>query len=587
LPAVSLQPLEDVRDQVRARLNLVDVVQQHVRLRKAGREWVGLCPFHDEKTPSFSVNEQLQSWYCFGCSRGGDIFKFVELREKVTFPEALRILAEVAGVEMPERSGPDQARTRLKRRILELNALAVQYYEYVLHTTPAGEPGRALLEKRGVGEHTARRFGLGYAPGGANFASYLARRQRSQADAEAAGLVRRGQDFFQRRLVVPIRDERGQTLAFTGRTVLSEEVRKYVNTPESPAYVKGRVLFALDLARPEIEKRGHAVLMEGQFDVIVAHQYGVGNAVASSGTALTDDQLTLLKRFTDQVVLSFDNDAAGSAAASRAIELAQTQSMRTRVLRLPAGAKDPDEFLRGGGSWEDVLRAAPTGWEHLLREAIGERSASRPADLELALRDGNAVLARIEDPAMRDQYRQEAALWLGIDEKLWVYQPPRRPPSRVQTAATPEPIRQNRLDRQSVGKKVSRTVGYLLQVLAVRPEALERVRATLNLADLEGDDRLAYLHMVETLQKGGLEALGRELTDFPVELESLVRKAWAAPPPGVSDEVVDDVIGRIARSAMTRRKRGIIAGLAEAERLGDRERVAALEAEWRQLNGRR
>jgi DNA primase len=584
---VSLQPLEDVRDQVRARLNLVDVVQQHVRLRKAGREWVGICPFHEEKTPSFSVNEQLQSWYCFGCSRGGDIFKFVELREKVTFPEALRILAEVAGVEMPERSGPDQARTRLKRRILELNTLAVQYYEYVLHTTPAGEEGRALLEKRGVGEHTARRFGLGYAPGGANFASYLARRQRSLADAEAAGLVRRGQDFFQQRLVVPIRDERGQTLAFTGRTVLSEEVRKYVNTPESPAYVKGRVLFALDLARPEIEKRGHAVLMEGQFDVIVAHQYGVGNAVASSGTALTDDQLTLLKRFTDQVVLSFDNDTAGGAAASRAIELAQTQSMRTRVLRLPAGAKDPDEFLRGGGSWEDALRAAPTGWEHLLREAIGERSASRPADLELALRDGNAVLSRIEDPAMRDQYRQEAALWLGIDEKLWVYQPPRRPPSRAQTAATPEPIRQNRLDRQPVGKKVSRTVGYLLQVLAVRPEALERVRATLNLADLEGDDRLAYLHMVETLQKGGLEALGRELTDFPVELESLVRKAWAAPPPGVSDEVVDDVIGRIARSAVTRRKRGIIAGLAEAERLGDREKVAALEAEWRQLNGRR
>src|SRR5205807_4691226 len=234
-----------------ARLNLLDVVQQHVRLRKAGREWAGLCPFHDEKTPSFSVNEQLQSWYCFGCQRGGDVFKFVELREKVTFPEALRILAEMAGVEMPERSGHDQARTRLKRRILELNALAVQYYEYVLHTTAAGEAGRTLLEKRGVGEHTARRFGLGYAPGGDNFASYRARRQRSLADAEAAGLVRRGQDFFQQRLVVPIRDERGQTLAFTGRTVLSDEVRKYVNTPETPAYFKGRVLFALDLARAE------------------------------------------------------------------------------------------------------------------------------------------------------------------------------------------------------------------------------------------------------------------------------------------------------------------------------------------------
>jgi DNA primase len=580
---VTLQPLEDVRDQVRARLNLVDVIQQHVRLRKAGREWVGICPFHEEKTPSFSVNEQLQSWYCFGCSRGGDIFTFVELREKVTFPEALRILAEMAGVEMPERSGQDQSRSRLKRRILELNALAVQYYEYVLHTTPAGERGRELLEKRGVDEHTARRFGLGYAPGGANFASYLARRQRSLVDAEAAGLVRRGQDFFQQRLVVPIRDERGQTLAFTGRTVLSDEVRKYVNTPETTAYVKGRVLFALDLARSEIEKRGHAVLMEGQFDVIVAHQFGVGNAVASSGTALTDDQLNLLKRFTDEVVLSFDNDAAGRAAAAKAIETAQSQSLRTRVLRLPGGAKDPDEFMRGGGSWDDALRGAPTGWEYLLREAIGDRSASRPSDLEVALRDGNAVLSRIEDPALREQYRQEAALWLGIDERLWVYQPPKRGSARPQTSTTPEPIRENRLDGQAIGKRVSRTLGYLLQVLAVRPEALERVRATLNLADLEGDDRIAYLHMVETLQKGGLEALGKELTGFPAELESLIRKAWAAPPPGVSDEVVDDVIRRIARSAMARRKRGIIAGLAEAERLGDRERVTALEAEWSRL----
>jgi len=325
--------------------------------------------------------------------------------------------------------------------------------------------------------------------------------------------------------------------------------------------------------------------MEGQFDVIVAHQFGVGNAVASSGTALSEDQLSLLKRFTDEVVLSYDNDSAGRAAAFRAIEMAQAQKVRARVVRLPPEAKDPDEFLRAGGSWEQVLRAAPTGWEYLLREAIGERGGSRPADLEVALRDVNAVLGRIEDPALREQYRQEAALWLGIDQRNLVYQPPQ--PSRVRQEG-PAPAGssdRNRLAPEGVGKKVSRIVGYLLQVLAVRPEALERVRASLNLADLEGNDRVAYLHMVETLQRGGLEALGRELTGFPPELEGLVRKAWAAPPPTVSDEVVDDVVRRIARSARARRKRGIIAGLAEAERLGDSERVAALEAEWRQLNG--
>jgi DNA primase len=580
------QPLEDVRDQVRARLNLVDVVQQHVRLRKRGREWIGLCPFHEEKTPSFGVNEQLQSWFCFGCDRGGDIFTFVELREKVPFPEALRILAEMAGVEMPERSGQDQARTRLKRRILELNMLAVQYYEYVLHSAPAGEPGRALLERRGVGEETARRFGLGYAPGGANFASFLSRRGRALAEAKAACLVRPdGQDFFQQRLVIPIRDERGQTLAFTGRTVVADEVRKYMNTRETPAYVKGRVLFALDLARAEIEKRSHAVLMEGQFDVIVAHQLGVGNAVASSGTALSEDQLSLLKRFADEVVLSYDNDAAGRAAAFRAIEMTHAQNVRARVVRLPPEAKDPDEFLRGGGSWEDLLKVAPTGWEYWLREALGDRGSVRSADLELVLRDIYAVLDRISDPALQDHYRRLAARLADLDEKL-VQRPPKVASLRQQGGPAPRGSEHNRLAAEGVGKKVSKIVGYLLQVLAVRPEALERVRASLNLADLEADDRVAYLHMGETLQGGGLEALGREVGNYPPELEALIRRAWAAPPPGIEDDVVDDVVRRIARTAMARRKRGIIAGLAEAERLGDHEKVAALEVEWRELSGR-
>ncbi|HET7876470.1 MAG TPA: DNA primase, partial [Methylomirabilota bacterium] len=389
-----LLPHEEARDQIRLRLNLVDVVQQHVRLRKQGREHVGLCPFHQEKTPSFSVNEQKQSWYCFGCQKGGDLFDFVEQVEKVDFPGALRILAEMAGVELPERDGGrGQERAQLRRRVLELNRLAAQYYEYVLHQLPAGESGRDLLARRQVGEVTARRFGLGYAPGGGSLASFLRKRGHSMADALAGGLLRRdGQDYFQQRLVVPIRDERGQVVAFTGRTVLTEEVRKYVNSPESPAYVKGRVLFALDLARQEVESRGHAVLMEGQFDVILAHQFGVGHAVASSGTALTAEQLQLLRRFTDEVVLMFDSDRAGRAAAEKAIELAQEQQVRTRVARLTGGAKDPDEFFRAGGSWEAVLGEARPGWEVMIRDRLEGLNAHQPADRELGIRRIRDVL---------------------------------------------------------------------------------------------------------------------------------------------------------------------------------------------------
>src|SRR5215472_8489028 len=199
-------PSEDARDQIRSRLNLVDVVQQHVRLRKQGREHWGVCPFHQEKTPSFHVNEQKQSWYCFSCQRGGDLFTFVQEIEKTDFVGALRILAEQAGVELPERSGPAQQRSQQRKRLLDLNRLAAQYYEYVLWSLPAGEPGKELLQRREVDEETARRFGLGYAPGGGGFAAFLRRRGHSIPDAIEAGLVRRGgQDYFQQRLVVPIR----------------------------------------------------------------------------------------------------------------------------------------------------------------------------------------------------------------------------------------------------------------------------------------------------------------------------------------------------------------------------------------------
>src|SRR5919204_2541506 len=352
---------DDAVNQVKARVNLVDVVSQQVRLTKRGREFIGLCPFHQEKSPSFTLNEQMQSWYCFGCQKGGDLFTFVELIDKTDFRGALESLAEKSGVELEKQTGAARERSQLRRRMIDLNRLAAQYYEHVLWATEAGKPGRLLLETRGVSEETARKFQLGYAPGAENFAKFLSKRGRSLADADAAGLIRRGRDFFQERLVVPIRDERGQPLAFTGRTVRAGEPRKYVNSPETAAYVKGGVLFALDIAREGIEKAGHAVLMEGQFDVIVAHQFGVDNAIASSGTALTEDQVRLLKRFTEEVLLVFDSDNAGKTAAFRAIEVAERGGLRTRVGTLPAG-KDPDEFLRDGGQWQPVVARAPAGW---------------------------------------------------------------------------------------------------------------------------------------------------------------------------------------------------------------------------------
>ncbi|MGH7910191.1 MAG: DNA primase, partial [Candidatus Dormibacteraceae bacterium] len=426
---------DDAKEQVKARLNLVEVVRQRVPLRKQGREWVGLCPFHQEKTPSFSVNEGKQSWYCFGCSRGGDLFSFVQEYEKVDFRQALEMLAEQAGVELQERTSAERRRSEQRKRLLSLLALAQRYYDYVLHQAPAGKPGLDLLERRQVSTEITKTFGLGYAPGGQSLATYLRRRGHNPYDAIAAGLVRRdGEDFFQQRVVIPIRDESGRPLAFTGRTISADEPRKYLNTPETPIYVKGRVLFALDLARRSIEEQGCATVVEGQFDVIAAHEHGVTTAVASSGTALTEEQLRLLRRFTDDLVLVFDNDRAGRSAAGKAVRLAVEQGMRTRVLRLPGGVKDPDEFLRQGGQWEDALQTAREGMEQRMRDAMEGLDVTRPDQLARAVAAVQAVLDDVSEPAIWERYKELAKQLLEIDPRQ---DPFRRRGGRRRAAGAP------------------------------------------------------------------------------------------------------------------------------------------------------
>jgi len=578
---------DDAFAEVKAKVDLVKVVSEHVRLTKRNKDFWGLCPFHQEDSPSFKVNPQMQSWYCFGCERSGDVFTFVELIEKTDKRGALTLLAERAGVELKKLSPDQKERSDSRRRLLAMLKLAAQYYEYVLWSNPAGEPGRRLLEARMVSEETARRFQLGYAPAGRGFAEYLRAKKKSLQDAQEAGLMSRdGSDFFAERLVIPIRDERGQPLAFTARTVRADEQRKYINSRETPAYIKGRVIFGLDLARDEITKRGHAVLMEGQFDVITAHHHGVTNAVASSGTALTDDQVRLLKRFTDELLLVFDADRAGRAAAFKAVELASAHQMRTRVATVPAPAKDPDEFLRGAGAqapekWGELEAAAPSGWEFWIKDSLTGLNPGNPNQLELAASRAREVLEKIPDAAVRDTYRERAAGWIGVQPHLLSSLSPsgERVRERVRESQTNG---KGGLAARLVGKKL--TVGrYLLQLLAVRPVAFERVRTKLRPDELDEEDRGTYVRMLETYERGGASGLETELAGYPPEEQDLIRRAWAAPPPSVDDEVAVELAERIRLDHMKGLHSGIIRELSEAESGKDSEGVARLEAKAREL----
>ena len=568
---------DDAFAEVKSKVDLVKVVQEHVRLTKRNKDYWGLCPFHQEDSPSFHVNPQRQSWYCFGCERKGDVFTFVELIEKTDKRGALLLLAERAGVELKQLSPEQKDRADVRKRVLALLKLAAQYYEYVLWKSPAGEPGRRLLESRRVDEETARRFQLGYAPAGRGFAEYLRAKKRSLLDAQEAGLMRRdGTDFFAERLVIPIRDERGQVLAFTARTVRQDEKKKYINSPETPAYIKGRVVFGLDLARDEIARRGHAVLMEGQFDVITAHQFAVSNAIASSGTALTEDQVRLLKRFTDELLLVFDSDRAGREASRKAAVLAAQHAMRTRVVAVP-GAKDPDEFLRSAGPdaptrWEELVAKAPSGFEAGMEEDSVGLNPSNPNQVE-------RVAGRLREwirqfPAtLHESYAEAAERRTGISRHLLLEEPEARP-ARVAQNGGP-PVRRP-------GRKVTAS-SYLLQLLAVRPGAFDRVRTKLTVEELDEGDRPIYIRMLESYERGGATGLEADLAGYPAEAQDLIRRAWAAPPPNVDDEVAVELAERIRLEHMKGMQNGIIRELSEAERGQDSERVAQLEAQAREL----
>ena len=567
---------DDAFAEVKAKVDLVKVVQEHVRLTKRNKDYWGLCPFHQEDSPSFHVNPQRQSWYCFGCERKGDVFTFVELIEKTDKRGALQLLAERAGVELKKLSPEQKDKADLRKRTLAMLKLAAQYYEYVLWKMPAGEPGRRLLDSRHVAEETARRFQLGYAPAGRGFAEYLRAKGRSLADALEAGLMRRdGTDFFAERLAIPIRDERGQVLAFTARAVRQDEQKKYINSPDSPTYIKGRVIFGLDLARDQIAHQGNAALVEGQFDVITAHQFGVGNAVASSGTALTEDQVRLLKRFTDELLLVFDSDRAGRAAMRKAATLAAAHGMRTRVVTLP-DAKDPDEFLRAAGPdaaarWDELVAKAPSGFEAGMADDSAGLNPSNPNQVELVAGRLREWIRQFPD-GLRDGYAETAERHTGISRHLLLRDP----------EPTPAPRPTNGAAARIPGKKLT-AARYLVQLLAVRPSAFDRVRTRLTPEELDSGDRDVFIRMLGSYDRGGPAGLEADLALYPPEEQDLIRRAWAAPPPNVDDEVAVELAERIRLDHMKGMHSGIIRELSEAERGRDSERVARLEAEAREL----
>jgi DNA primase len=416
-------PDEKVRE-VRERASIFEVISEYVGLKKSGVNYLGLCPFHTEKTPSFNVNPAKGIYHCFGCGVGGDVVSFIMRIEGMAFPEAVRFLARRVGVEIPDRPQTDAEKRRSDERehLYEVHETAVRYYEKVLLEEKAGEPGRAYLRRRAVDGETARAYRLGFAPDSWDgLARYLERKRIPLEEAEKIGLLRKRDrggyyDGFRNRLLFPITDLQGRPIGFGGR-VLDDSLPKYLNSPESPIYRKSDVLFGMGTAKHAIREKGEAFIVEGYFDHLALFRAGFRNVVATCGTALTESHLKLLKRFAGKALLLFDADKAGKKATLRAMELFLEAGFPASVVQMPPD-EDPDTFLERYGveAFSRVVGEAKPVFEFFFRDLCRQHEAGSVEGKVAILSELAPRLDKIADQVERDLYVREVARVLAIEE---------------------------------------------------------------------------------------------------------------------------------------------------------------------------
>src|SRR6202522_773870 len=343
-------------DRVKQQADIVRVIGEYVRLKKSGQNFSGLCPFHQEKTPSFSVSALKQMYYCFGCGKGGDVFQFVMELEKAPFPEAVRSVAEKCGIAIPkprERSPEERKENQQRSALVDMHREAAAFFARHLLQTPEGKVAYAYLEDRGLNREAVARFGLGFAPSAGDALARFLKQKYPENILEVCGLVGRDQsgrfyDRFRRRIMFPISNEAGKVIAFGGRA-MGDDMPKYLNSPETPIYTKSNVLYHLDRAKEALRRQDFAILVEGYMDAIAVARAGISNVVASCGTSLAEPQIKLLARFTKRVIVNYDPDNAGQTATERSVALLLEQDFEVKVLALPSiGDKkaDPDLFIR-------------------------------------------------------------------------------------------------------------------------------------------------------------------------------------------------------------------------------------------------
>jgi DNA primase len=580
-------------DDLRRQADIVRVVGDYVTLKKKGANWMACCPFHQEKTPSFSVNPSKNIFYCFGCGKGGSVFNFVMELEGLSFPESVRVVAEKAGVPLPELV--DDKRFEAKRKdadeVVQLNAWALEFWERQLSENNAeAQAAREYVEGRGIVAETVKTFRLGYAPNSWDaLGNYLKGQGATIGQIERSGLVVKKEqggyyDRFRGRLIFPVTDAQGRAVAFGARAMRPGDEPKYLNSPETAAYTKGRHLFGLSVTREEIRRKKFAILVEGYLDLIVPFQHGVRNAVASLGTALTAEQAKLLNRFARKVVVNYDGDRAGINAAKRAIEVLLPEDFEVKVLVLPEGA-DPDEFVRARGVDEYNQRrgeAAPH-MQFVLEQAMRDRNLHHPPEKSEAVAEvlpfvravRNTIQKREYFDIMMDSLRVED---LSLRQELW----------KTVSGRDAKPT-----DADEIKKKVARaSVGAptvaekrLLELLLHDADLRAYVLPQVHESDYEGLATAAVFEALRGAEGRGFEvsfdSLSEALGGDPAQ--AFLPELWMHESARAEGEAVDVFLAEAEGCLTTlrlmsydRRIKELAAEIAAAGRAGDEERHGSL-----------
>jgi DNA primase len=581
---------EDIIHRVRDSADIVDLISGYVSLKKTGKNHLGLCPFHAEKTPSFNVNPDKQIFHCFGCGAGGDVFKFLELQEGLNFPEAVKQLAAKAGIPLPadSRSRQEDKQNEDERKaLLAVVSDAADYFRRELEG-PAGSAARAYLAKRGVSDQVVTDFALGLArPEWDGLLKHLKQKGCSHGLMEKAGLiVKRSEgegyyDRFRGRIIFPIRDIAGQVIAFGGR-VMDDSLPKYLNSPETPLYSKSNVLYCLDKAKEPARKQKYFIIVEGYLDALACHQYGAQNAVATLGTALTEGHLRLMRRFAQNLVLIFDPDPAGVKAALRGLDLFVSSGMKVNVVSLPDN-DDPDTFLKKNGyeAFASCLRKSDKFMDFVLGQVVKHGQAVSIDEKVEKAGEMLGFIAKLPSGIERDHYLKKTAEALGLDEAVLRQEMPR------QLKGTTHQQAEEKVPATHKGHKpkAEETLIHLM---------LKDGAIALGLRDqVKPEDftdplfQRAAKRIFDSLDEEGRLDVGALLRDGDEELKSLISYYTVLEREDADQEKsCKDCVDFIKQQNPEKKMRSLIKTMQDAEARGDTAAIARLTEEQNELGKR-